>query len=279
MKDRIAKMTGRLVAAFLLAAPLCAPALAADPPSGHSTSSNRLGLKLKPKKSAAKESDGGGLLAPETELVDAPTSAVLDYGGYASRSRFYSQGGLLQYISFGVFQGLSLGGSLTIDGIIGSDRSVRMRAPNVQLKWRFYDGDGLLPSLAVGFDGQGFDYNQTSRRYNERQRGFYLVGTEELGLAGLQAHPSIAISDTDTNAFGGALPFSYNIKDKVLIMLEWDNINNFLDSRLNSGFRAYVTPRFSIDFAVRSIGQGGAFSNGDSRGPERIVQLKYSANF
>lgn len=274
MKENIARLT-------VLALALAAPALAADAPSGAAASPKRFAFKLKPKGQSSKEgtSTAGGLLAPEPDLIDAPTSAVVDYGGFSARSRFFSRGGLLQYVSFGVFQGLSLGGSLNVDGIIGSDQSVNMRAPNVQVKWRFYDGDHLFPSLAVGFDGQGFDYNKTSKRYNERQRGFYVAGTEELGVPGLEAHPSINVSDTDTNGVGAAIPLSYNIRDKVLLMFEWDNINNFTDSRVNAGLRVYVTPHFTVDFSVREIGQGGAFSNGDSRGPERTVQLKYTANF
>ena len=67
--------------------------------------------------------------------------------------------------------------------------------------------------------------------------------------------------------------------DKVQPMIEWDNINNWSDSRFNAGLRAFVTPHFSIDFAVRGIGQGGWYPNGDRRGRERVVQLRYSNNF
>ncbi|MBI3551994.1 MAG: hypothetical protein HY077_05695 [Elusimicrobia bacterium] len=250
---------------------------AAGPAKGPDSDSK---VKIKPKKSPSDGPiEGGGLLAPDVDLIDAPTSAVLDYGGYSSRTRFFSRGGMLQYVSFGVYQGLNIGGSLTIDSLIGSGTVVRARAPNAQVKWRFYDGDHWLPSLALGYDGQGYIYNSTSRRYNNRQRGFYVVATQELGLPGLQAHPSLNISDFDGNAFFASLPFSYDIKDKVLLMLEWDNIQNFLDSRLNAGFRVFITSHFAADFSVRAIGQGGTFSSGDSRGPERIVQLRYSANF
>lgn len=272
------KTAAAALSALLLLQAFAAPAGAADAPSGPAPS-KPFSFKIRPKSRSKESAVSTGLLAPEPDVIDAPTSAVLDYGGYAARSRFFSQGGLLQYAAFGVFQGLNLGGSLNVDGLIGSGQSVHVRAPNVQVKWRFYDGDRLLPSLAVGFDGQGYLYNQISHRYNERQRGFYLVGTEELGLPGLEAHPSINISDTDTNAIGAAIPLTYNIRDKVLVMFEWDNINNFLDSRVNSGLRFYVTPHFTVDFDVRSIGQGGSFSDNASRGPERIVQLKYSANF
>ena len=249
-----------------------APALAADSPSssGHS-------VKIKAKDS--KSSSDSGLLAPDTDNIDAPTTAVLDYGGYSSRSRFYSNGGILQYVNFGVFQSLNIGASLTMDGIVGNQRTVRLRAPTVQVKYRLFDGDNWVPSFAVGFDGQGFDYNNTDRRYNNRQRGFYVVASEELGIPGLMIHPSFNISDFDTNSVFGSIPLSYNIMDKVEPMIEWDNINNWMDSRFNAGLRGYLTPHFSIDFAVRGIGQGGRFSNGDPRGPERVVQLRYSANF
>lgn len=266
--------------AWALAALLAAaPALAADDPSQPPPDRPRA-FRIKPKASSSDdETTSGDLVAPDTDLIDAPTSAVLDYGGYGSRSRFYSGGGILQYVNFGVYNGVNIGASMSVDGLIGNSSEVRVRAPNAQVKWRFYDGDRYIPSLAVGYDGQGYDYNEVDQKYNNRQRGFYLVASQELGLPGLMLHPSVNISDVNSNDIFGALPLSYNIKDKVLLMAEWDNINDFLNSRFNSGLRVYVTPKFDIDFAVRAIGQGGHYDNGDSRGPERIVQLRYTASF
>lgn len=243
-------------------------------------------VKIKPKTFAAapaadraERERPAGFIAPETAVVDAPTAAVLDYGGYAARTRFYSQGGVLQYVSFGVYPRLSLGASLTVNGLVGDERIVRMRPPEVQVKYRFYDGDRTFPALMVGFDGQGYRYSRVERRYHERQRGFFLGGTQELGLPGLQAHPSFNISDFDSNAIFGALPFTYLIRDKATVLVEWDNISNFSDSRFNVGLRAHLTSNFSFDFAVRDIGKGGRFADGDPRGPERVVQLKYTGNF
>ena len=140
-------------------------------------------------------------------------------------------------------------------------------------------GDRLLPALGVGYDGQGFDYSPAEKRFHDRQRGFFLVATQELGLPGLQAHPSFNISDFDSNSICGAIPLSYNIRDKAQVFFEWDNINDFNDSRVNSGLRVYLTPKLRADFAVRRIGQGGVFSDNTSRGPERVVQLKYTGSF
>ena len=134
-------------------------------------------------------------------------------------------------------------------------------------------------SFAVGFDGQGFRYNQNDRRFNQRQRGFYEVATKELGVPGLELHPSFNISDFDSNGIFGSLPLTINIRDKASILLEWDNINNWSDSRLNAGLRVYLTPSFNVDFAVRAMGAGGFYGDGGPRGPERVVQLKYRNTF
>ena len=221
----------------------------------------------------------GGAIQPDVDVIDAPTSGVLDYRGYSSRSRFYSRGGILEYLSFGVYPGVNIGASASVDGLIGDEKHVRLRAPTAQVKYRFFEGDEVLPSMAVGYDGQGYRYNVGDKRYNERQRGFYVVGTKEVGTPGLQIHPSLNISDFNSNAIFGSLPLTLNIRDKAEFLLEWDNIANWSDSRLNLGLRAFLTQNFHVDFAVRSLGRGGEYSDGSPKGTERIVQLKYSNSF
>lgn len=259
----------RTVLALLTALLLAAPAVQAeDAPE----------TKIRPKAGRSKAAGAGGV-QPETEIIDAPTTAVLDNYGFSSRSRFYSQGGILQYLSFGVYPGVNLGASAAIDGLIGDERHTRMRSPNVQVKYRFFEGDSELPSLAVGFDGQGYRWNSSIRRFNQRQRGFYVVASKEIGVPGFQFHPSFNISDFDSNAIFGALPLTLNIRDKATFLMEWDNINDWSSSRFNLGLRAHLTPRFNVDFAVRALGAGGFYSDGVPRGPERIVQLRYAHNF
>lgn len=236
-------------------------------------------VKIKPKDAPEAAEERGGLLQPDVSLIDAPTAAVLDYGGYSTQTRFFSAGGILEKVSFGVFNRLNIGASLNIDRFIGNQKPTRVRTPNVQVKYRFYDGERYFPSCAVGYDGQGMLYNQDARRYNNRDRGFFLAATQELGLPGLLLHPSLNISDFNSNSIFGSLPIGYNIRDKVGLMFEWDNINNLRDSRLNAGARFYVTSGLHIDFIVRAMGQGGTFSDGTPRGPERAVQIKYSGNF
>ncbi|MEK7383834.1 MAG: hypothetical protein AAB262_11195 [Elusimicrobiota bacterium] len=243
---------------------------------------NAAAPKIRPKSNnsrLAQSSRDNGPLQPDVDAIDAPTTAVLDYAGYSSRSRFYSKGGILQYASFGVYPGLNLGASVAVDALIGDERHVRMRAPTAQVKYRFYEGDSELPSLAVGFDGQGNRYNPGSKRFNQRQRGFFMVATKEVGVPGLQIHPSFNVSDFDSNGVFGSIPLTLNIRDRATLLLEWDNINNWSDSRFNAGLRAHLSANFAVDFAVRAIVSGGWYSDGAQKGPERIVQLKYSNSF
>ncbi len=225
-------------------------------------------------------SDGsGGLLLPDTTLIDMPTSAVLDLGGFSSRSRFFAQGGFVDWLGFGVYPRVNLGVSFYIDKLIGNNSPVQLTRPELQLKMRFFDGDRFIPAFAFGYEGQGSLYNRGNKRYDHKQRGVYLVGTQEIGVPGLQAHAGMNISDFDSNSVFGMLGLSLNLRDKIKIMAEWDAINDIFDSRLNTGLRFYLTPYFNFDFAIRAIGHGGTYSNGTPREAERIVQFKYVGNF
>jgi len=253
-----------LLCALLAAAPQTTFAQGADPVDGAPSPT---------------EKSRGGLLLPDTMLIDVPTAAVADHGGFASRTRFFSNGGVVENLSFGVYPRLNLGASVNVDGLIGNSPPVRIVRPELQIKYRFYDGDRLIPAFAVGFDGQGYLYNKGDKRYNQRQHGLYFMGSQEIGLPGLMAHAGMSISDFDSNDIGGILALSGNIQDRVMPMVEWDNINNFMDSRFNAGMRFFIMPNFHFDFALRGLGQGGKYSDGVVRGPERIVQFKYTGNF
>lgn len=228
---------------------------------------------------AADEVAPKGLLPPDTELVDIPSAAAVDVGGFDTRTRFFNRGGVLEWAGFGVYPRVNLGASLHVDKLLGTDSPVQMTRPELQIKWRFFDGDRLIPAVAVGFDGQGYFYNRPNKRYDNKQRGVYVVGTQEVGLPGLQAHAGMNISDFDSNSLFGFLALSQNLYDRVKLMAEWDAIHDYFDSRVNLGLRFYITPDFHFDFAVRAVGQGGAFSDGVPRGPERIAQFKYTGHF
>ncbi len=237
-------------------------------------------LVLPAVKAAAKDKDDGSVALPDTELIDVPTAGILDYYGFLFKSRFYSDGGLLGAINFGVQERLNLGASMTVDKLVGSDDPISLRQPQILVKYRFYDGGYYIPALAVGYDGQGYYYNSTSKKYMEKGRGLYLVGSKEVLLPGLSLHGGFNVSDFDREYLYGFLAASYTLEDQVAFMAEYDNLfHSDNPSRLNVGMRLYITPYFQLDAAVRELGRSGYFSNGLKRRAERIVQMRYNTSF
>ena len=220
------------------------------------------------------------MVLPDTELIDVPTAGILDYYGFMVKARFYSSGGVLGFLNFGVQERLNLGASMTVDRLVGSDSSVKMRKPEIRFKFRFYDGGYYIPALAVGYEGQGYYYDQADKKYLEKGKGLYLAGSKEIGVSNLMAHGGFNVSDFDRNYLFGFIGASYTLEDKVAFLLEYDNLFHSADpSRFNAGTRIYVTPYFQLDLAVREIGKDGHFDNGFARKPERIVQMRYNTNF
>ncbi|MBI4248883.1 MAG: hypothetical protein HY611_05220 [Elusimicrobia bacterium] len=245
---------------------LWAPAgLWAQSPAGHA----------RPKSEKLREF---GLFQPEVGIIDVPTAGVLDYGSFGIRTRFFSGGGVLNWLSFGVFQRLSIGASFHVDRFIGDDSPVDLARPELQLKFRFFDGDRLLPALAAGFDGQGYFYNRSTRRFSEKGKGLYLAASQEILTPGLMTHYGLNISDFDSDDVYGFLGLSYNIQDKASLLAEFDNLRRSDQNRLNAGVRIYATPFLSLDLGVREIGKS-EFLSGQHRKSERIVQFRYVGNF
>jgi hypothetical protein len=230
---------------------------------------------------AGKDKDKGeAVVLPDVEMIDVPTAGILDYYGFLVKTRFYSGGGVLGALNFGVLERLNLGAAMTIDKLVGSDSGIKMRRPEIQVKFRFYDGGYYIPAAAVGYDGQGYYYNSDSKKYLEKGKGLYLVGSKEIGVPSLVLHGGLNVPDFDNNYLFSFLGMNYTLEDKVAFMLEMDNMFHSDDpSRFNAGTRIYITPYFQLDLAVREIGRNGKFANGFSRKAERIVQMRYNTSF
>ncbi len=180
---------------------------------------------------------------------------------------------------FGVLPRLNIGATISAENLIGTSNDVRLVRPEIQAKYRMYDGARYVPALALGYDGQGAYYDRTQSKYLEVARGLYLVGSQEILTPGLFFNPGINIADFDDNGVYGFFGLSYTIEDTFSLMVEWDAVQRIDTSRFNVGGRFYVTPFFHLDLAVREIGKNTTFSNGEPNKPERIVQLRYNTSF
>ncbi len=237
-------------------------------------------LLLVPAFAAAGKDKDEAVVQPDVELIDVPTAGILDYYGFQLKTRAYTGGGVLGGLNFGVLERLNLGASMSVDRFIGSDSDVKMRRPEIQVKFRFYDGGYYIPAMAVGYDGQGYYYYPADKKYLEKGKGLYLVGSKEVGVPGLGLHGGFNVPDFDNNYLFGFLGLNYTLEDKVSFIVEYDSLFHTDDpSRLNAGARIYVTPYFQVDLAMREIGGSRKFDNGWPRKSERIVQMRYNTSF
>lgn len=223
------------------------------------------------------------IVTPDVSLIDIPTAGVIDYANFNLKTRFYNNGGVLTYINAGILQNITLGASFMIDNLIGSNSPVKMVRPEMQLKFRFYDGGYYIPALALGYDGQGYYYDRSIKKYMQKGKGLYLVGSKELFFPGFMTSAGFNIPDYDEGYLYSFVGFNYNMDDKLNLMLEFDNMfHSDYPSRINAGVRININSNFFVDVAFRNIGKNEKFPNGWDNKIERIVQFNtsfYLGNF
>jgi hypothetical protein len=209
---------------------------------------------------------------PVVELIDIPTAEVVDHYGVASSFRFYTEGGVLTKAAFGVFPRLNIGFGLDAQRFIGN-RSTDLNRPTLNVKLRAFDGSRNLPALALGFDGQGYFFNKTTDKYDQREKGLYVVGSGEVVVPGLSLHGGLNMFDFKDDRIYGFTGVQYLFDELLGLVFEADNMfYRPRDIRLNVDNRYYVTPNFSLDLAGRDLWAG-------SRKTERILRITYSASF
>lgn len=205
----------------------------------------------------------------DTFLIDTPSAEVMPVRTLGITTRVFKDGGVLAYFDFSVLSRLSIGASGTFEHLIGNnDETIKVLVPALQLKYRFYDGSDILPALAVGFDNQGFVYDHDEDEYTQKARGVYLAASKEVLFPGLVVSPgmNVTVEGFEFYKLAGFISASYNIKDIVSFMFEWDAVRGLKQSRLNGGVRFYLSNNFALDFALRDFNHKA----------ERIMQLRYN---
>jgi len=211
--------------------------------------------------------------SPQIEGIDIPTAEVLDPMTYSTNFRFYTQGGLVSRLLIGPLKRVNLGISFDVQRFIGAGDPHMIR-PSVYFKLKAYDGNDYLPALALGYDNQGMLWQDTTRRFLHREKGFYLVGSHEIFVPNFDVHAGVNVFDFDEDAaVYGFFGTTFKITPNFALLMEYDNIRNGRDNRFNVGGRFWVAPYFNIDLAARNIPHGA------DRGAERIIRLNYVGHF
>lgn len=204
------------------------------------------------------------------DLIDSQTTNVVDYGSFRLNFRLYSRGGVISHLSFGVFRRLNIGVSWDNEELIGATNPTT-NAPTLNMKFRVYDGGQILPSFAIGYDGQGRFFDKNKDEYQEKERGFFLVLGREIFFPGLEAAAGMNIARFKEGIVLGSVALSYTLERRLTLLTEWDNIREIPESRFNAGFRVFPIPSLGIDFAVRRIGS--------DKEKERILRINYVGRF
>lgn len=233
---------------------------------GDSGSSFRRKKEISDSGELSEESNPEGMV----DLVDAPTTNIIDYGGYRLNFRLYSGGGLVSHLSFGVFRRLNIGASWDNEKVIGTEDPTT-NSPTLNIKLRAYDGSRILPSLAIGYDGQGRFFNKATDQYTERERGLYLAFEREFFFPRLEFYGGTNIAKFKEGEVYGFVGASYLIEQKIALIMEYDNIRVGPRNRWNAGIRVFPISSLAIDFAVRKIGS--------IEDKERIVRINYVGSF
>src|SRR5258708_876053 len=152
---------------------------------------------------AAKTTDeNAGAESPQREGVDIPPADVLDPATYAATFRFYSEGGIASRLVIGPLKRVNMGITFDAQRVIGY-QDPHMIIPKVYFKLRAFDGNDLLPALALGYDNMGYLYQESNREYLQKEKGLYLVGSHEIFIPNFDLHAGVNINEfNNTKVFG-----------------------------------------------------------------------------
>ncbi len=219
------------------------------------------------------KSSGSG----SVEIIDIPTAEVVDHYGYNVGFRFGKEGGIQNKTLFGVFPRLNIGFGLDGERLLGTADDPRLNKPTINVKLRAFDGRGVVPALALGFDGQGYHYNRKESEYEQREKGFYLVGDWHPFSPDFSWTVGGDIYDFDHgNSVHGFTGLTYTYEHLVALLFEYDNFDDFKDRRINFGLKIYVTPVFTVDLLGRDT---PVTYRSEERETERLIRLSYTGSF
>lgn len=196
------------------------------------------------------------------DVIDVPKAHTVEYGYILLKFRFYNYG-LGLHLNGGVLSRVSLGGSIDIGNLIGTE-SISIRRPSPNIKWRFFDGIKYLPmALALGYDGQGYKYSEEKKMFTEPAKELYLTALVEV-VDGLDL-----TFGSNFNAEQKALflffGFNYTIAKILSILLEIDDIYSIREYQLNSGIKIHFSENVGVDVFFKDINSK----------PERYIQINW----
>jgi hypothetical protein len=211
-------------------------------------------------------------------VADTPTTRVLEYSNYNVSFRFFSNGNMQTKLDFGIFRFLTLGFSWELDNFIG-DRDIKAAMPALLVKMLVYSGDMSIPSIAVGYDGQGYFSNHIySSEYLQDPRGIYIVLGKELLFENLMLNLGVNTNSFKQNSIKAFFNATLQIiPDSFFLLSELDNMGYWSSTRINFGARLKISHFVDLDFILRDC--WGNKNDLYSIPNERVFRISYIGRF
>ena len=211
-----------------------------------------------------------------TDVIDIPTGDIVDHYGYSMAFRFANEGAVQAKPLFGVMPRLNIGFGLDGEHIIGTD-STRINKPTINVKFQLIKPESKFSTLAIGFDGQGYQYNKVTGEYRQREKGLYLASSTRIFRPELLFHLGGDIFDfSENNAARAFTGLTYTYERLLQLMFEYDNVDMYKERRVNYGAKLFITPVFTIDLIGRNV---PVYVNDKTRETERVLRLSYAGSF
>ncbi|MFC1484909.1 hypothetical protein ACFL5N_00460 [bacterium] len=205
-----------------------------------------------------------------SKLIDTPINSFYSQDEFAVDFTVYRDGGVVTWLEMGIKPGFNLGFSVDFYKMIGED-SMKTRPPRLSARVRVYRGDFFLPAFTIGYLGQGYGRYHDGNYENE-EKGFYVALEREVWIPNLIWNAGLNIADFKKADLYGFFNVRYLLFNKLLLSMEYDNIRRTPNSRLNLGFRYFITDNLSMGLGLRKL-------NKLDQGIERILQIVYVGDF
>ncbi|MCX7940250.1 MAG: hypothetical protein N2555_00565 [Endomicrobia bacterium] len=206
-----------------------------------------------------------------TECVNIPTAEVADYGIGELKVRVYTGGGIITRFVFSPFARICFGGSLDVEKFIGYE-TPEVHEPAFYFKWKVFDGAKIFPAVAVGYDGQG--YNFVNKSYLFPPKGIFLTFSQNVLLEKLFVDLGVNLSKykEETKMFG-FLSTRFTLEELVNLAVEWENIGGENDiQRVNLELGLILAKVVKVDLLLINLNKG-------TENIERQVRINYNYKF
>jgi hypothetical protein len=206
--------------------------------------------------------------ARNIELVDLPTANTLIKAELRCDIKLYPGGGILTRLYIGIFDKLMIGGAFNIVNLIGTGEVTYILPPKFLGKIRLTDDEGVMPAIALGYEGQGY--------LDVPAKGAFVSITKEisLGIIFVQLTGTIYSNefyDISRNIDAGA-GVAFAITKDFIICGEYDGFLGDNPGHINLGIGYFFNP-IQIDIGFKyGIGD-------DNITVARILKIVYISYF